>query len=471
MDVAAITFPGAGRERRNGPLDRPRHGHAVMRLHGREAEQQVIDDLLASARSGRSGAMVVRGEAGIGKTALLDYAAAAAGEMIVLRAAGVQTEGELAFAGLHLLLRPILDRIEALPGPQATALRGALGLADRGNDDRFLTGLAVLSLMSEVAEEQPVLCLIDDAHWLDAASADALLFTARRLEAEGVAMVLAARDGPPSFAALGLGDLTLAPLDADQAGLLLEERAQRLAPALKERVLAEADGNPLALVELAAALTGDSAAAGAGPLPVTHSVQELLAGQIRRLGESTALLLLLAAAESSGDLVRVLSAASALGAGPDALAAAERAGLVAVVEARLVFRHPLVRAAAYHSAPLASRQAAHRALADVLDGQLDPDGRRAWHRAAAASGWDEQVAAELVQTAERYRTRGGYAAVSAAYERAAQLTSDSQIRAQRLLAAATAAADAGQADRANRLTSHAQQLAGDALLLAEIALL
>ena len=356
-----------------------------MRLHGREAEQQVIDDLLASARSGSSGAMVVRGEAGIGKTALLDCAAAAAGEMLVLRAAGVETEAELAFAGLHLLLRPILDRIEALPGPQATALRGALGLAKRGSDDRFLTGLAVLSLMSEAAEEQPVLCLIDDAHWLDAASADALLFTARRLEAEGVAMVLAARDGPPSFAALGLLDLTLAPLDSDQADLLLKERAQHLAPALKELVLAEADGNPLALVELAAALTGDSAAARAGPLPVTHSVQELLAGQIRRLGEPTALLLLLAAAESSGDLVRVLSAASALGAGPDALAAAERAGLVAVDEARLVFRHPLVRAAAYHSAPLASRQAAHRALADVLDGQLDPDGRRAWHRAAAAS--------------------------------------------------------------------------------------
>src|SRR5215472_13671625 len=436
MDFSAITSPSPGRERRSGPLDRPRHGRAVMRLHGREAEQQVIDGLLASARSGRSGAVVVRGEAGIGKTALLDYAAAAAGEMLVLRGTGVETEAELAFAGLHLLLLPVLDRIEALPAPQATALRGALGLSERGSD-RFLTGLAVLSLMSEVAEEQPVLCLIDDAHWLDAASADALLFTARRLEAEGVAMVLAARDGPPSFAALGLCDLTLAPLDAEQAGLLLEERAQHLAPALKERVLAEADGNPLALVELAAALTGDSAAAGAGPLPVTHSVQELLAGQIRRLGESTALLLLLAAAESSGDLPQVLSAANALGTGPDALAAAERAGLVAVDEARLVFRHPLVRAAAYHSAPLASRQAAHRALADVLDGQLDPDGRRAWHRAAAASGWDERVAAKLVQTAERYRTRGGYAAVSAAYERAAQLTSDSQIRAQRLLAAAT----------------------------------
>ena len=442
-----------------------------MRLHGREAEQQVIDGLLAGARASRSGVVVVRGEAGIGKTALLGYAAGAADGMLVLRAAGVETEAEFAFGGLHLLLRPVLDRIERLPGPQAAALRGALGLSEHGSQDRFLAGLAVLSLMSDLAEERPLLCLIDDAHWLDAASADALLFTARRLEAEGVVMVLAARDGPPSFAALGPRVLTLAPLDADQAGLLLEERAQHLAPALKVRVLAEADGNPLALVELAAAVTGDSAAARAGPLPVTHSVRELLAAQIRRLGEPTALLLLLAAAEPSGDLAQILSAASALGAGSDALAAAERAGLVAVDEARLVFRHPLLRAAAYHSAPLASRQAAHRALADVLEGQLDPDGRRAWHRAAAASGWDEQVAAELVQTAERYRTRGGYAAVSAAYERAAQLTPDSPVRAQRLLAAATAASDAGQADRANRLTAHAQQLADDALLLAEIALL
>jgi DNA-binding CsgD family transcriptional regulator len=322
-----------------------------------------------------------------------------------------------------------------------------------------------------VAEDRPVLCLVDDAHWLDAASADAILFTARRLEAEGVVMILAARDGPPPFATPGLSDLPLVPLDSYHAEHLLEERAQHLSPALKGRVLAEAGGNPLALVELAATLTGDSAAAGVGPLPVTHSVRELLASQIRRLGEPTALLLLLAAAESSGDLTQILSAADALGVGADSLAAAERAGLVAVDETRLVFRHPLVRAAAYHSAPLASRQAAHRALADMLEGQPDPDGRRAWHRAAAVSGRDEQVAAELVQTAERSRSRGGYAAVSAAYERAAQLTPDGQTRAERMLAAATAAADAGQADRANRLTSCAQQLADDALLLAEISLL
>ncbi|HEU5388207.1 MAG TPA: AAA family ATPase [Streptosporangiaceae bacterium] len=442
-----------------------------MKLHGRDREQQVIDGLLASARAGRSGVLVVRGEAGIGKTALLEYAAAAADGMLVLRAAGVETEAELAFAGLHLLLRPVLDKVGTLPGPQATALHGALGMADRGSQDRFLAGLAVLSLLSELAEVQPVLCLVDDAHWLDAASSGALLFTARRLEAEGVVMVLAARDGPPPFAAPGLCELPLAPLAPAQAGRLLDERAVHLAPALRGRVLTEADGNPLALVELATALISDSAPAGTGPLPVTHSVRELLADQIRQLGEPTALLLLLAAAEATGDLTHVLPAAGALSTGADALAAAERAGLVAVNQDRLVFRHPLVRAAAYHGAPLALRQAAHRALADALDGQPDPDGRRAWHRAAAATGRDESVAAELVQSAERSRGRGGYAAVSAAYERAAQLTPAGRVRARRLLAAASAAADAGQPDRAERLAAQAQQLTDDDLLRAEITLL
>jgi DNA-binding CsgD family transcriptional regulator/tetratricopeptide (TPR) repeat protein len=442
-----------------------------MKLHGRDREQQVIDGLLAGARAGRSGVLVVRGEAGIGKSALLGYAAAAADGMLVLSAAGVETEAELAFAGLHLLLRPVLDRIGVLPGPQAAALRGALGVADRGSQDRFLTGLAVLSLLSELAEDQPVLCLIDDAHWLDKASSDALLFAARRLEAEGVVVVLAARDGPRPFAACGLREHHVEPLGETQAGRLLDEQAMHLGPSLRGRVLAEADGNPLALVELARALTSDCAPAGAGPLPVTHSVQELLTDRIMQLGEPTAQLLLLAAAEATGDLTHVLSAAGALGAGPQALAAAERAGLVAVDQARLVFRHPLVRAAAYHGAPLASRQAAHRALADVLEGQPDPDGRRAWHRAAAATGRDERVAAELVQTAERSRSRGGYAAVSAAYERAAQLTPDSRARAQRLIAAASAATDAGQPDRAERLAAQALQVTDDDLLRAEIALL
>lgn len=442
-----------------------------MRLHGRQTEQREIDRLLARAREGRSAAIVLRGEAGIGKTALLDYAAAAADGMLVLRTAGIETEAELAFAGLHLLLRPVLDRIDGLPGPQAAALRGALGLSEPGSQDRFLAGLAVLSLMSDLSEDRPVLCLIDDAHWLDRASADALLFTARRLEAEGVVMILAARPGPPPFATPGLRGLVLAPLDPDQAARLLEERAGSLATALKGRLLAEADGNPLALVELAGAASEDTGPAGMAPLPVSRSVRELLADQIARLGEPAATLLLLAAAEATGDLALVLSAAEMLGTGAEGLEAAERAGLIVVEQMTLIFRHPLIRAVAYHSAPLAVRQSAHRAIAAVLDGQPDPDGRRAWHLAAATSGRDEAVAAGLEQAAERSRARGGYAAVSAAYEQAAQLTPDNEARARRLLAAATAASDAGQIERAERLVRQAQPLASDALLVAEIALL
>jgi DNA-binding CsgD family transcriptional regulator len=441
----------------------------VVTLHGRGAEHEVIGRLLAGALEGRSGVVVLRGEPGIGKTALLDYAAGAAGGMRVLRAAGVETEAELAYAGLHLLLRPALDRVDGLPEPQAAALRGAFALSVGGSDHRFLVGLAVLTILSELAEDRPVVCLVDDAHWLDAASADALLFAARRLEAEGVVMVLTARDGPRPFPAPGLPELHLAGLDACPAGRVLDDRAPLLGPALRDRVLAEANGNPLALVELAAAVTGEVAMAGAAPLPVTHRVQDLLAAQMRGLGEQAGLLLLLAAAEPTGDLDQVLQASQELGVGADALAPAERAGLVAVNHGRFVFRHPLVRTAAYHGAPLAARQAAHRALAWALDGQPDPVGRRAWHLAAAASGRDELVAAELERVAERSRERGGYGVVSAVYERAAQLTPDRQVRARRLLSAATAANDAGQLERAHRLADHAEQLTSDGLLLAQLA--
>src|SRR6516162_2092804 len=221
-------------------------------LHGRSAETARIDEVLAAAQAGRSGALVVRGEAGVGKTALLDYAAGTAAGMRLLRGTGIESEAELPFAALQLLLRPGLGRLDVLPPPQARALRGAFGLAEAPGTDRFLIGLAALSLLSELAGSGALLCLIDDAHWLDRASADALLFTARRLEAEGVLMMLAARAGPSPFAAPGLRDLSLAPLDSAEASRLLEERAGHLASALRGRVLAEADGNPLALVELAA---------------------------------------------------------------------------------------------------------------------------------------------------------------------------------------------------------------------------
>ena len=453
-------------------------GHAVtgvglspVALFGRAGEQAVVDGLLAGTREGRSNAVIVRGPAGMGKTALLDYAAQAATGMLVLRAAGVETEAELAFSGLHLLLRPVLARVADLPAPQAGALRGALGQSVPGAGDRFLVGLSVLSLLSEVAGDSPVLCLIDDAHWLDAASADALLFTARRLDAEGVVMMLAARDGAPPFPATGVRELPLAPLTADHAGQLLDEQAPALAPVLRRRVLAEAAGNPLALTELATALPADAGAAGAGPLPVTERVQELLAAQVRQLDDRAQLVLLLAAAEPTGDLALVLRAAASLGSGIDALAVAEHARLVAVAEDRVVFRHPLVRAAAYHDAPLAVRLAAHGALAQALAGQPDQAERRAWHLAEATSGYEEAVAAELEHAAERARAHGGYAAVSAAYERAARLTPDPQARARRLLAAARAASDVGQMARADRLAGQAVQLTTDPLLLADLAYL
>src|SRR5215469_719623 len=441
----------------------------VVTLFGRADEQAVIDGLVTGAKAGRSGAVVVRGAAGIGKTALLDYAAQAAGGMLVLRTAGVETEAELAFSGLHLLLRPVLGRAAALPEPQVGALRAALGMSVPGNHDRFLVGLAVLSLLSELAGDSPVVCLIDDAHWLDAASVDALLFAARRLDAEGVVMVLASRDGSQLFAASGLRDLFMPALTADQAGRVLDERAPSLSSVLRDRVLAEAEGNPLALVELAAALPGDAGSAGASPLPVTQRVQDVLAAQVRQLGSPAQLVLLLAAAEPSGDLAMISQAAADLDAGMDALAEAERARLVAAQQGRVVFRHPLVRAVVYHGAPLAARLAVHRALACALAGQPDHAGRRAWHLAAATSGHDEAVAAELERAAERSREQGGYAAVSAAYERAAQLTPDAPARARRLLAAATAANDAGQLARAGQLASQAERLSNDPSLLADLA--
>jgi hypothetical protein len=387
----------------------------------------------------------------MGKTALLEYAARAARGMQVLRATGVETEAELAFSGLHLLLRPVLARAADLPAPQANALRSALGLSIPSAPDRFLVGLSVLSLLSELADDSPVVCLVDDAHWLDAASADALLFAARRLNAEGVVMMLASRDSSPPFAAAGLCELLLAPLSADKAGQMLDDRVPTLAPVLRRRVLAEAVGNPLALTELATAAPAEADAAGAGPLPVTQRVQELLASQVRQLGDRAQLMLVLAAAEPTGDLRLVLQAAAGLlGAEVDALAVAERARLVAVAEGRVVLRNPLVRAAAYHDAPLTLRLAAHRALAEALAGQPDQAERRAWHLAEATNGKDEAVAVELERVAERSRTQGGYAAVSAAYERAAQLTPDLEPRARRLAAAAVAASDVGLMARAGR---------------------
>jgi hypothetical protein len=430
-------------------------------LYGRSVERSVVDRLLAGARAGRSGVLVVRGDPGIGKTALLDYAAAAAGPtasgdggpggampgggappgragMGVLRSAGVESEAELSFSGLHLLLGPALDRRFALPQPQRDALSGAFGLQRTESCDRFLVGLAVLSLLAELAElaeDGPLLCLVDDAHWLDRSSAEALVFAARRLDAEGIAVIFAASDHNAPFPAPGLPVLRLGGLDAASAAALLSEHGAGLPAGARCRVLAEARGNPLGLIELCAAYHDHPPAAGpggAGPA-LTGRLQQAFEGQARRLPGDTQALLLVAAAEGSGDLGVVLDAASMFGAVAADLAPAEQADLVRVAGSAVTFRHPLVRAAVYQGAVLGRRLAVHRALAGALRNPADAD-RRAWHLAAAATGPDEGVAAELERTAAKARARSGYAAAAAAYERAVQLTTDPAAQADRLIA-------------------------------------
>lgn len=343
----------------------------------RDSEQAAIARLIAEARSGRSGVLVVRGEAGIGKSALLDQAVREAAELRVLRAVGVEAESALPFASLQMLLRPALSRLDGLPGPQATALRGALGLSDAGGEDRFLVGLAVLTLLSDLAEERPMLCLIDDAHWIDPASAEALLFTARRLDAEGIALLFAARDGSGVlFDAPGLPELVLDGLDQDAAADLLAEHAPGLATTVRDRIIEESAGNPLALIELPAGLSAEQRAgraAAPAALPVTGRVLSAFGDQISRLPDKTRLLLLVAAAEGTGDLGTVLHAGRALDTSVADLEVAEQAGLLRVTGVSVTFRHPLIRSAAYQNAALTARLAVHDALANVLDGD-----RRVW---------------------------------------------------------------------------------------------
>src|SRR5215470_10461861 len=445
-------------------------------LHGRSAETARIDVLLAAARHGRSGALVIRGEAGVGKTALLDYAAAAAG-MKVLRGTGIESEAELPFAALQLLLRSGLGRLDGLPPPQAQALRGAFGLAGTPGADRFLIGLAALSLLAELAGDGALLCVIDDAHWLDRASADALQFAARRLGSEGVVLLASARED--GFEAPGLPELSLGRLGREASRALLAEHAPGLPPALADRVLAEADGNPLALLELPAALSGSSRVPAAlaslelsAPLPLPRRLQQSYYRQVAALPAPTRTFLLVAAAEETGDLGLVRRAAQVLGVPAAAADAAERSGLIAVRASEVAFRHPLVRAAVYQGAMSAERGAAHAALAGALDDPLagEPDAdRRAWHLAAAAAGPDEGVAAALEQAADHARQRLGYAAAAAALERAARLTPAQPDRARRLIAAAGAALDAGHPDAATALADQGQSLTTEPGALAEIA--
>ncbi|MGK5551732.1 helix-turn-helix transcriptional regulator [Actinomadura kijaniata] len=444
-------------------------------FHGRERELARLGGLLADARRGRSGALVVRGEAGIGKSALLERVAALARDDVrVLRGAGVEPEMELPFAGLHLLLHGALNGVDALPGPQAAALRGALGLAPSPEGgDRFLVGLAVLTLLADLADDRPLLCLVDDAHWLDHASAEALLFAARRLEAEGVVLVFAARDEGPAFPAPGVPELRLPGLDDASAAALLAEHAADLAAPARDRVVAEARGNPLALLELPGTLCREQRR---GELPV-HSVGfggasarvgRIFAARIAALPPATRTLLLVAAADDTGRLETVLAAPRRLDAGFADADPAEAAGLVRPAEGRLEFRHPLVRTAVYEHAPAGRRAAAHRALAGAF-ADLGDDVRRAWHLASAATGPDEEAAGALERCTEHARRRGGYAAVASAYERAALLSPDRGDRGRRLLAAARAAADAGRHAWADRLAGQAADDLDDAADLARAA--
>ncbi|MGM1063242.1 helix-turn-helix transcriptional regulator [Saccharothrix sp. Mg75] len=441
-------------------------------LHGRSAELAVVDRLLSDARSGRSGVLVVRGEAGIGKSALLAHAAARASTGFrVLRGTAVESESVVPFAGLNLLLGRAVEHVDALPPAQATALRGALGLAPADGADTYLVGLAVLTLLADLAEERPMLCLVDDAHWLDAGSAHALVFAARRLEAEGVAVVFAARDlHAPPFPAPGLPELRLTGLDDRAAAALLDEHAADLPRYVRERIAVEARGNPLALLELPAAQReGHLPAAHAhhvAALPTHSRVQQAFADRIAALPERTRTLLLVAAADDTGDPGVVFRAAGLLGASVDDLEAAEQRQLLRSGDGGLAFRHPLIRAAAYRGAPLVRRLAVHRALADAT---RDDPHRRAWHLASATTGQDEDVALALARTAEDARRRGGFSAEAAAHQRAAELTPDPAQRGRRLVAAAGAAGAAGQFDRASALAERAWDLLRDPVELAGVA--
>ncbi len=424
----------------------------------RSSERKVLDRLLADAREGQGTVLVIRGEAGIGKTALLRYAARQAAGFRVAQVAGVEAEMELPFSGIHQLCAPVLDRLDALPEPQQNALTVALGLASGDVPDRFLVGLAVLGLLSAAAEERPLLCLVEDAHWLDAASGLILGFVARRLQADSVAIVAAIREPSTRDDFDGLPELRLGGLaEQDARTLLMSAVPGRIDDRVRDRIVAETRGNPLALLDLPRSMSAAELAGGFELLPATDLPRHLEEQYHQRAGElpeATQRLLLLAAAEPLGDATLIWRTAQAVGIDRSSLAPAEDAQLVEI-GARVRFRHPLVRSAVYRAAAPSARRDAHRALAETTDADTDPD-RRAWHRAHAAVGVDEAVADELERSAERARSRGGAAAAAAFLARAAELTPDPAERGRRTLAAAQAKFDAAAADAALDLLATAE---------------
>jgi DNA-binding CsgD family transcriptional regulator len=427
-------------------------------LRGRQDECDVLDRLLKEVRTGQSQVMVVRGEPGVGKSALLEYVIQSASGCRVSRAAGVEYEMELAYAGLHQLCAPMLDLRERLPEPQRDALETAFGLSAKATPDRFVVGLAVLGLLSEAAEEQPLICVIDDAQWLDRASALTIAFVARRLLAESVGLVFAVRQPSEAQELDGLPELLLGGLSASDARALLDSVwPGRLDEAVLNRVVAEAHGNPLALLELPRALTPAQLAGGFGfpdVTPLANRIEQSFQRRLESLPGDTRRLLLTAAAEPVGDTTLLWRAAGGLGLGADAAGPAQTAGLIDF-GVLVRFRHPLVRSAVYRAAPVPDRREVHLALAGATDPEADPD-RRAWHRAHAASGLDEPLADDLERSAGRAQARGGIAAAAAFLERAAELTPDPARRGARAIAAARAKLDAGAPEAAQSLLATAE---------------
>lgn len=427
-------------------------------LLGRQSERRALRELIDEVRDGRSRALVIRGEPGVGKTALLDDLVAGSGDLAVVRVTGVQSEMELAYAALHQVCAPLLDRLPALPVPQREALARVFGIAPGAAPDRFLVALAVLGLLAEAATERPLVCVVDDAQWLDRASAQALAFVARRLAAESVALVFAVRSNSRAPELDGLPELEVQGLASDDAAALLasvvrasiDERA-------RDRIVAETRGNPLAILELPKSLTADEIASGY-VLPAGHALAgELEAGfrgRLLGLPPSTRLLLLIAAAEPFGDAAAVARAAEALGLAPDAAAAAVRSGLCEPGTG-VRFRHPLVRSAVYRASSSDDLRRVHRALATVTDAAADPD-RHAWHAARAADGPDEAAAARLERGAERSLVRGAPASAATFLRLAAELTPDPAARARRELAGAVAELSAGELESASTLLAAAE---------------
>jgi DNA-binding CsgD family transcriptional regulator len=454
------------------PGDTPDHG-----LYGRQTERKELDQLVADVRAGQGRVLILRGEVGTGKSALLDYLASRASRAgyRVARVAGVESEMELAFAGLHQLCAPMLSRAERLPTPQREALRTAFGLAAGPPPDRFCVGLAVLSLLAGTAGGQPLICLVDDEQWLDRASMQVLGFAARRMAADPVGLVFTARDPTPELT--GLPELHVTGLrDQEARALLAAALAAPLDARVADQIVAETRGNPLALLELPrglspAELAGGFGLPGAQPVvtPLTGRIEDSFARQLAALPDQARRLVQLAAADPSGNRSLVWRAAGWLGIPAQAAASAVEAGLVEF-GARVRFRHPLARSAAYRATALADRQQVHAALAEVTDPVTDPD-RRAWHRAQATAGQDEEVATELERSAGRAQARGGLAAGAAFLERAAALTADPARHTGRVLAAAQASLQAGAFDKALELLATAETGPLDKAQLARIDLL